>query len=255
MNIPDVAILVITYNRYQELKQTIEALMDRISYPRDHLHLIVSDDSTGGNYLNNLRRNKRYYDEFASFTTIETPERSGWGKHVNFALNYVEGLDVDYVLQLEDDYVLSRDLDLLRGVSLMEVKDHIGMLRYRGTGGSNAILHQKEADIGALHPEYIEAKGYVGARTTYCLIDNASALYACYSHGPHLKRMGSDGFHAHYGDYPEGLKLGETEEYFAKQVKNGMTQSGAKAIAIFPDWIAMQWDHIGETWKGSKDDI
>lgn len=245
-NLPEIAILIITYNRPDELRQTIQGLQDHLIYPDDKLHIIVSDDSSPGNYLSPLKRTKSYKTwgkNGVDFRTTE--ERSGWGKHVNGALLYIysEYPSVDYVFQIEDDYVLQRDLDLSIGAKLMENRTNIGMLRYRGTAGDHYIYHQFETD----------------EHTTYLQIDNASHSLYIYSNGPHLKRLRSHDhhpdFHQHYGWYREGAKLGETEEGFAHRVKDGMKVGHAPAIAILPEWVNMHFAHIGASWQNSEDDI
>jgi len=252
-DLPHIAILVITYDRKDILRQTLEALQEKLHYPDDKLHIIVSDDSTGGRYLSDLKRTKSYKSwGVGGVEFIETPERSGWGKHVNWALKYIREhyRDVTYVFQIEDDYKLLIDLDLAEGVALLEERPNIGMLRYRGTAGTHCIYHQFESDMG----DY----GY--PNLTYLQLDNASHTLWVYSNGPHLKRLIADfgqvpAFHDHYGWYAEGLRLGATEENFAHRVKDGMKLGNAPAIAILPDWVNMHFDHLGESWQLSEDDI
>lgn len=260
MELPEIVILIITYDRYQTLKLTLGGLRANLfpAYPDDKLHILVSDDSTGGLYLSNIRKLKEFKSWGTGLKAISTPERSGWGKHVNWALRYIEENypNAKYVLQLEDDYLCAHLLDLNLGVALMEAKPDIGMLRYRGTAGEHAIFHQFEANLETLYPEYREAASLVDKRVTYLQVDSASySLYSCYSNGVHLKRLGSQGFHAYYGYYPEGRKLGETEEAFAIWVKRNMQIPDAPAIAILPEWIPMRWHHIGQSWQGTAQDI
>lgn len=245
-NLPEIAILIITYNRPDELRRTIQGLQEHLIYPSDKLHIVISDDSSPGNYLSSLKRTKALKEWGRNGVDFRvTEERSGWGKHVNGALAYVkqEYPSVDYVFQIEDDYVLERDLDLSVGAKLLENRTNIGMLRYRGTAGTHCIYHQFESDD----------------HTTYLQMDNGSHSLYVYSNGPHLKRIRSHDnhpdFHAHYGLYIEGARLGDTEENFAHRVKDGMKLGNAPAIAILPDWINMHFAHIGTTWQGSQDDI
>jgi hypothetical protein len=73
-----------------------------------------------------------------------------------------------------------------------------------------------------------------------------------YSHGPHLK---TSKFHQYYGPYPEGSKLGETEEKFAHIVKDRLREDPhAPQIAIQPDWVSMRFDHIGTTFQHTEKD-
>lgn len=257
--LPEIVLLVITYNRYEALKKTLYALKEWMDYPSEKLHILVSDDKTGGNYLNNLKKLKDFKDwGIQGLQTIETPERSGWGKHVNFALSYIADTlpDAKYVLQIEDDYVLTKPLKLAVGAALMEAKPDIGMLRYRGTAGGHAIYHQFEADISPWLPDFAYGVADVMGRIPYLQIDSASQyIYSMYSNGVHLKRLGVHGWHAHYGMYPEGRKLGDTEESYAIWTKQMMKEPNAPAIAILPEWVGMFWEHIGASWQGSSEDI
>ena len=254
-NLPEIALLIITFNRAEELRKTIDALQEHLQYPDDKLHVVISDDSSPSNYLSPLKRTKSLKTWGVNGVNFRTTdERSGWGKHVNGALDYIKATypSVDYVFQIEDDYVLTQDLNLRLGVALLETRPNIGMLRYRGTAGMHYIYHQFESNISAYNLSE--------DNLTYLQLDNASHSLYVYSNGPHLKRIRSHqdnhpDFHQHYGKYPEGRVLGHTEESFANMVKDGMKLGNAPAIAILPDWINMRFSHIGATWQGSEDDI
>lgn len=255
---PEIAILVITYNRAEALRQTLDALKRFVTYPTDKLHIIVSDDSTGGHYLPALRRIKAYKEWGRGLKAIETPQRSGWGKHANWAMThiYTQYPNVQYIYQIEDDYVLTRELDLRVGVALLETMQNVGMLRYRGTAGMHAVLHQFEADIREYLPDYDESAGLIQGKVCYLQLDSGGHGLWIYSNGPHLKRLrGANSFHDFYGAYPENLKLGHTEEWYSHIVKDRMKLPNAPAIAILPSFVTMQFQHIGDTWKDTEDDI
>lgn len=259
MDFPEIAILIITYKRYKELRQTVTALQSLITYPADKIHWIITDDCTPGNKLDRLKSLKSHED----IDHIQTYERAGWGANANTGLYHVAHSpayqNVDYVFQIEDDYVLQEPLDLRLGVALLEARQNIGMLRYRGTGGDRFIYHQFHCEIPLL-PDYKEGQGASAGHVTYLQIDNASPTAWIYSNGAHLKRVrtsrdGYKSFHEHYGAYPEGLKLGNTELKYAMHVKDGMKVDNAPAIAILPHWIPMRFEHIGHSWQHSTDDI
>jgi glycosyltransferase involved in cell wall biosynthesis len=252
MDFPEIAILIITYNRPDEIRAVIAALQENIDYPKDKLKWIVSDDSSGGRYLSDLKRSKSHNEiEF-----ISTPQRGGWGRNVNFGLNHIGvHTNAKYVFQIEDDYLLKHPIDLKAGVALLETHVHIGMLRYRGTSGDRLVLHQFTGDIRSLYPDYTESEGANSGWLCYQLIDGASPTAYIYSNGPHLKRIRHGGFHEFYGNYPEGLKLGDTEIKFCMKVKEQMDIPNAPCIAQLPEFTVMRFDHIGETWKDSEHDI
>lgn len=243
MNWPEVTICICTYDRADEICQTVSALREKLVYPA--LRWLIADDSSPSNYAAKLKKRAAFKDLDAHFSV--TPRNSGWGANVNHALGQVT---TEYVFFLEDDYVLTRELDLRAGVALLEANKGIGMLRYRGTSGEHMVYHQHEIDLPDDLADTRQGLGLPG-KLSYYLIDSGSYSAYVYSHGPHLKHRR---FHAFYGAYPEGKKLGETEESFAVQTKGKMKESGAPAIAILPDWTFMWFEHIGRSYQGSDKD-
>lgn len=248
MTLPIIAIQICTYNRYDEIRATLEALQQYLIYPEDRIRLYICDDSSPDNYLSRLKRLKIFKKWSTIF--ISTSSNSGWGANVN---NGLREIPEDIIFFLEDDYVLTRPLDLRVGVSILQSLSHIGMIRYRGTSGDRMLFHQFEATID-VEEEYREATSQVFNRAAYLQIDRASPTVYLYSHGPHLKHRS---FHDSLGLYDEGLRLGETEERFAHKVKNAMLENAdtAPGIIILPEWIPMHWDHIGQSYQHTDEDI
>lgn len=256
MNPPAVDVIVCTYNRPGELKSTLEALLDNLRYSGP-LNFFLADDSSPAAAIKKVKASAVYKSLGA--TIISTDKNSGWAANVN---NAMRNTSSPYIFFLEDDYVLGQPLDLSAGVALLETKPDIGMLRYRGTAGEHIIFHQFEADIATAYDspfsdypgsegnEYREGFGLPG-KLTYLQLDSGSPGLYIYSNGPHLKRRD---FHAFYGMYPEGLKLGETEERYAHTVRDGMKQPGAPAVAILPEWVSMRFDHIGKSYQHTEAD-
>lgn len=246
---PQVAIQICTYDRYNEIQKTVKALQEYINYPKERITLYVCDDNSPNNYTKRLARLKpfKYWDtEF-----LVTEQRGGWGANVNNGLHLIKE---EFILFVEDDYVLARELPLWAYIAFMQARTNIGMLRLRGTSGSHMIYHQFEADISEFIEDTLTFKEGPFAlenRMTYLQLDSGSHDLWLYSHGPHLKRRS---FHRAHGLYPEGRRLGETEEVFAHVVKDNMRTRPYEtpAIAIFPDWLFMQWDHIGTTFQGTE---
>lgn len=241
VDFPPITIVIITYDRYDEIQRTVAALVEHVHYS-GKLHILIADDATPGAYVARLKRLKLFKDNGVDF--IPASENRGWGGNVNRALKAVQ---TEYVLMAEDDYVLTQPLDLDPMITLMEAKPRIGLVRLRGTAGTRLVYHQFEHDVSAACPQYQEGVGVTG-KMTYFLIDGGSPDLWIYSNGPHLKRRL---FHAYHGEYPEGLKLGATEETYAHRVKDGMQTKPDEApwIAIMPDWIPMRWEHIGTSYQ------
>ena len=179
--------------------------------------------------------------------------KTAMGANVNNGLAAVE---TDYTFFIEDDYNPRCDIPLDSAVALMEVKPNIGMVRFRGTAGSHCVYHQFEADISGYLPDHRDGVGLPG-KLTYLQFDNGSPTPYLYSHGAHLKHRR---FHEFYGLYPvtvaengveRRLKLGETEESYAHTVKDKMrgNPNDAPAVVIFPEFVPMWFDHVGESYQ------
>ncbi len=242
---PLVTVLVCTYNRPDELLATLKALDHNLSYPPERLRWVIADDCSNYNIQKLL-----YENMWADIVrVIQTPKNMGWGANVNYAMRQ---LDSNYIYFTEDDYVLSKTLDLCVGVAVMESVPALGMLRYFGPGGDVGIKYdQKEADISGWLPHYRDTLGLEGKKTYLEFSPDSDSLWIL-SNRPHLKKAH---FHGYYGDYPQGLKLGATEESFAHTVKDGLRADvNAPKVAVFPEFIAPAFDHIGKSFKGSEHD-
>jgi glycosyltransferase involved in cell wall biosynthesis len=245
---PDVDLILITYNRYDIILKTITALEENLLYPREHLRYLIADDCTPGDYQQRLA-DTEVFKRLYNYEFVPGNKNLGWGGNANRVLDYSTA---PYQFQIEDDYILKKPLDLQAAVACMQVKPEIGMMRFRGTAGDHIVFHQMEADISSIMPDYQEGVGLPG-KLTYLLFDSGSPGLYIYSHGAHLKRAN---FHEFYGKYPEGLKLGHTEESYAHMVKDYMRSNPyAPVIAIQPAWIAMFFDHIGISFQHTELDV
>lgn len=239
---PYVTVLIVTYDRLEELSKTVSALHEKLVYPTDRLVFLIADDCTPGPYRDQIFDfwQKSHFDTKVMF--VSTTINSGWGVNANNALRKA---GQSLVFFIEDDYVLNHPLDLRLGVALLTKNEKLGMLRYRGTAGTDVYYHQQEIDIHDKVPEYQTETGVVG-KLNYFVIQPTSLSLYLYSNGPHLK---THRFHEYYGGYPEGLRLGETEESYAHTVKDRIGRSDAPQIAILPDWVSMKFSHIGKSYQ------
>lgn len=243
-DLPSISIIIITYDRYAELKQTFEALYKNLYYD-GVVNYVIADDCTPGAYRESVLHNIRQVNFIQEEVTfISTPKNCGFGCNANNALSHVTD---DIVLFLEDDRVLTTELDITPYVALLMSHPGIGLVRLDGIGGHKVVLHTTETDISDYMPHYRQGMGAQG-KLNYFLIDSNSRELWCYSNQPHLKHKR---FHEWYGFYPEGLRLGETEESFAHTVKDGMKIPNAPALAVTLD--ATSWfDHIGISYQHSE---
>lgn len=241
---PEITVVIITFEREKELTETIERHADNLRYPFEKLSWLICDDCSPSHFAKRLAKRSAF--KRLNIQVVETEQNGGWGKNTNWGLSHVK---TPYVFQVEDDKRLYKPLDLCVGVALMEVHPDIGYLRYRGTAGDHTIFHQFEADISPFCPDYQDGSCGLPGHLTYLQLDSGSPTLWLYTHGPHLKHSR---FHQFYGQYPEGLKLGPTEESYCHTVKNGMKQPGAPALVILPDWVTPHYEDFGQSFQGSE---
>lgn len=243
--LPDITVVILTYNRYDELRQVMASLREHLLYPAERVRWLIADDASPGDYVARLKLLK----DFKGVEWLVNERNAGWGATVNRALDQVR---TDYLFFQEDDYVLTRPLDLRVGVALLDAKPNLGYLHYYGTAGEAVVLHQFEAEIGALLPDFRHGMTLPG-KLAYLQLDGHSPSHYIYSNRPHLV---SRSFHDYYGRYREGAKLGATEESFAVHVKVTMQADPANApgIAVLPEFLVPAFDHIGKSYQHTEAD-
>lgn len=238
-NLPLISIVIITFRRPNEIRQTIQSLVENLLYPPDRLQFIISDDCSGDGYLKALKQDLKFIQ---NLKLISTEQNSGWGANANNALAHCDG---DFIYWTEDDYLLKKTVDLRAAVALMTVNQSIGLLRYDGIVGHRILAHLAESDISEFYPDFRQGLGQLG-KVNYWLLDRDSRETWLYSNRPHFKKAS---FHSFYGWYPVGLKLGETEETYAHMVKDGMARPDAPAIACMSDFVDRWIDDIGKSYQ------
>jgi hypothetical protein len=221
-------VVLVTWNRPQEVRRTIRALHHYLSY-KGTVRLHIADDGSRPGYLDEIRAD--FPPRWIHSVSV-TPHQ-GWAANVNQALRQVFA-ETPYVFLIEDDYVARRPVDLSRGVALLEAAPRLGLIRYDGVEGHQFILHLCEAETMA-------------GRVHYLWVRKESPATYVYSNRPHLVHRR---FHAHYGYYSTGLALGSVEMVFAEKVK--MTEG--PEIAVLSDGIDRAFDHVGHSWKGGPYD-
>jgi glycosyltransferase involved in cell wall biosynthesis len=227
---PEVTILVVTYDRPREIRRTIDALCNHIKYPGP-LRWHIADDHSPGTYIPDLVEQYQRSDIHLNHSITD---RKGWGANVNKALASIQS---DCIFLNEDDYIAIRDIDLTRGVALLEACKELGAIRYDGLEG-----HELNLQLREVKSERVD-------RLDYLIIDKDSPHLNVYSHRPHLKHRR---LHDQLGKYVEGQSLGATEEEFAHRVKD---HAGPPEIAILPSGIPRAFAHIGKSRQGSEHDI
>jgi len=217
---PDVAVMIVTYDRPGEIRRVIVALTKYLQYSGKFVWYLA-DDGSPGNYVLEVQRDFPKLNFRASIT-----KRLGWGANVNKCMQKIAE---KHIFLCEDDYVTLYPLDINKGIALLDSKTaNIGLVRYDGLAGHRLNLAIEEVDtrLGVL--QYLE------------ILKNSRGLNV-YSNRPHLKHLK---FHRAYSNYPMNKSLGRTEESFAHRVKDVLT--GPKLV-ILENGIIRAFDHIGHS--------
>lgn len=217
---PTLAILVITYNRRDVLRETLRRLAAHLAYEGPRV-LVIADDGSDDGTAEMLAA------EYPDATHVVSARR-GLGANANAGLRAALA-HADYVLQLQDDMHLLTTLDMHPHIERLRDDPTCGFIRLWGVGG-----HRYE---GRLEGNY------------WRVFWHSDELYIP-SDRPHVKHRR---FHEHYGPYPEGLPTAGTEEAWCHQCKGRAGLEG-KQIDVFVPQMAdteKSWEHAawGQRWR------
>lgn len=182
---PTVAVLIPTFERPEVLRETINLILKNLKY-QGRVKILVGDDSHEQiSFLGSART--IFFDGDYFFHG----EQYGLGRNLNSLLQEAVNQGIDYVISMDDDHWLVEPLDITKHITKLMEDETAGAIRLMGIGG-----HRYTATLDGL----------------YWRIDWNSAEVYIASNRPHLKSISR--FHGAYGIYPEGFKLGLTEEKF-----------------------------------------
>lgn len=243
---PPLTILINTYRRIDGLEWAFGHCSYYLKYPRPLISWRIADDCSGENYAQKYDRQLELLrvaaNDGINLGDVElytTPVNSGWGASANNALRQI---DTEYVYHQDDDFMLTRYLDLRIPVALMEANPRIGMVRYASLACSEQYVYrQHEIDLSAWLPnDKLSGMGAENGRLIYLTIEPTSPSLYLYSQTPlvYARRKWFD----YYGEFPEGVMLGEGEEKYCHHVKDKLlADENAPQIAVLPDWIPMHY--------------
>ena len=225
---PMITVMIITYNRPVEIVRTIQALLDKLVYPRENILWVVADDGSPEGYLQGIQ------DTFPELhIAYSVTKRGGWARNVNRARSICS---TKYIFYCEDDYLALREINLENGVALLEAVADLGIVRYDGIMWHDLNLELRWVETEACGQQH------------YLRIRKDSPYLNVYSNRPHLEHARA---RTTYGDYETGLRLGLTEERYAYRVK---TTPGPD-VCLLPNCISLPFAHIGKSWQGTAEDI
>jgi glycosyltransferase involved in cell wall biosynthesis len=232
MELPIVSILIVTYDRPEEIRRTIRALKEHVKYPADKLRYHLADDSSPGTYIYDIQQD---FKELKITATVT--HRKGFGANVNKGLIYCWNTS-DFVLFNEDDRPPNKPYDIEKAVALLsstrdcgrpegaQKREEIGMVRLGGIASHWMTLQSRETET------------FMG-KLNYLHILKRSPFLNCYSNQPFIAHRR---FFDYYGLYPENISLAETETAYAMRFKH---KKGGPWICILTNGIDTAQDHIG----------
>lgn len=221
--VESVTVLIVTFARPEMLRKTINGFLKHNNYPYLKFHLADNDTTKRFGIKNYVPALLDEYSDLEWSYTIE--KKPGWGNNVNAALRAIK---TDLVFLIEDDRMAYAKINLADGVTLLQHKRDVGLVRYDGIAGhTDTVLKLRE----------IKTKN---TKFSYCTIDNRLSRRAItYSNQPHLRHKRFTEF---YGLYPENVTLGHCERLYASNVKRN---PGGPQIAILEDGIQNRFTHLG----------
>jgi glycosyltransferase involved in cell wall biosynthesis len=232
-HVDDFAVMVITYNRPEEIRKTINGL---IKWARGvdirSVHWHICDDGSPGDYIEDLKR--EYIQLNMTFTITQ---RAGWGANANTGLRF---LREPFIFLCEDDYEATRPLNFKEGTDLLRELPELGIVRYDGVWDHELDLHLRSVMLD-------------GERIPYLKVGFESPHLNIYSNHPHLRHKR---FTETYGYYPEGRSLAETEISFSELVKERGPERNV-GVAILQDGIEQHFTHLckDKSWQHTAEDI
>lgn len=233
VNWSTIACLIPTYNRPDILPMTIKLLDENLGYPGRIVYFVGNDGDidVAPVLVETLSEDIR-----ERLQIICGPRREngsgGLGDNLNKLLRVTANYHIDYLLQMDDDHWLIKPIDLVPHV-IQLMDDGAGWIRLMGIG-SHHYTATLEGNYWYVHWD-------------------SEGPYSLYipSNRPHLKHRR---FHDFYGYYPEGMKLGETEESFCHQCRRAWrtaTENDNPPSVLVPlnNNSESAWMHVGVSWQ------
>lgn len=222
---PGISILLPTYNRTQTVAMTISRLHQFLIYPGQITYWLGVDNDN-----ESALQVASYIMEVTGLcvNAIDGPRRKihkpgSLGANINMLLSATHD---NLLMQMDDDHHIQRTIDLTSHVEKLLTDTSSGWIRLMGVG-----FHRYCACLDG----------------RYWRVNWDSPELYIPSNRPHIKHRR---FHDHFGLYPEGLKLGETEEAFCHKCKDIASKvSGPQVLVPLDVLTETSFDHVGHSFQ------
>ena len=140
--LPNLAICLVTYKRTAEALRTIRGIVDNLQYPVEKRAWFVNDDGSPPEHMQSIRNELLGNSEQLQWVNTERFGGGTYfcGKGWNACLGNGHQYS-DFVLWLEDDWVLETPLEIERHIRVLQEREDVGIITYRGlTEGSDLMV-------------------------------------------------------------------------------------------------------------------
>jgi len=182
---PLLSVVLVTYKRLDLLERTLYSLLEVVTYPRNRIEIILSDDGSPQAIQDAMR-------DLPCNKFLLSSRNRGMGSNTNEGIRAATG---DYILHLQDDWLCRGPADFVpTAIEALEELPDVGLVRLHEPARGEFDVHQLPT----------------GRRVhVYRSRDNFA-----YSDRPHIKRRS---FHRMLGYYSEELSIPETELEFCRR--------------------------------------
>ena len=250
--LPRLTVGIATYNRQEELQRTFNALQHRLHYDAfldqyEKAQYVISDDSSPSPSTFTLEDIS--FEKRPDINLVSTPRNMGLGANFNNLIRNVNWDVSPIALIMEDDWELTRPHDISPYVALLLADPTIGCVKIRCSAGLDMHYRQCTTNIGDYLPDFREGMNSPGAMTYLEFMSSSPSLYI-WSNGINLVHKR---WFDYYGEWVEGLPIGECEHAYCHRVKDNMDKPGAPRIVTHWSLLAAPFQHIGyESWQGRE---
>lgn len=133
---PNIAILFLTYRRTDRALRTIKSTFENMIYPKEKIGIYIADDGSDTKHAESVFSEVEKYNVRIIGSHNERMRRPGQENTHNSGIGWNKGLGIchqysDFVLVEEDDWELDEPLDLVPYVKLLQDNEQVGICSFR----------------------------------------------------------------------------------------------------------------------------
>lgn len=134
--LPEIAILLLTYKRTNEALRTLKSICENLQYPKELRHFYIADDGSSENHFQSLVSFLSEKEESIIGSHNKKIRHEGQEDTHNAGIGWNKGLGIcyqktDFVIVCEDDWELDENFDLIPYVKLLQEREDVGVCSFR----------------------------------------------------------------------------------------------------------------------------